>query len=196
MEKANKTCDGCNKIFPTEQAFERHQNRKNPCIINNITPEQEANPNRCIFCNKIFTNIGNRNKHLKICKIKANAFQNIEYNQKDTRINNLEKENRRLQKQLDQIKKNLIELIQNECVYFIAESPWTGRVKIGKTVDINKRLAQLQTGNANKLVIYSQINTKNSSELETQLHKELAEYRLVGEWFQLTEEQINEITRR
>ncbi|SIP86148.1 Zinc finger C2H2-type [Pacmanvirus A23] len=63
-------CYNCGKSFADNKDLNRHKNRKTPCLIREVEPEQINNPNRCIFCNKIFTNIGNRNKHLKICKVK------------------------------------------------------------------------------------------------------------------------------
>lgn len=76
IQRNDKKCYNCGKVFSTGQALERHKNRKTPCLIREVAPEQINNPNRCIFCNKIFTNIGNRNKHLKTCKIK-NGGMNI-----------------------------------------------------------------------------------------------------------------------
>ncbi|QYB17437.1 hypothetical protein PV-S19_0073 [Pacmanvirus S19] len=66
----NKKCYNCGKVFRTPAEYQRHTNRKTPCLIREVAPEQVNNPNRCIFCNKIFTNVGNRNKHLKTCKVK------------------------------------------------------------------------------------------------------------------------------
>jgi hypothetical protein len=64
------TCYNCGKTFKKQSDLVRHKNRKTPCLIRDITPEQRSNPNRCIFCNKIFSTVGNLNKHHKICKIK------------------------------------------------------------------------------------------------------------------------------
>ncbi|QYB17760.1 zinc finger containing protein [Pacmanvirus S19] len=64
------SCDLCGKKFADNKDLRRHKARVTPCIIKEVAPEQANNPNRCIFCNKIFTNIGNKNKHLKSCKFK------------------------------------------------------------------------------------------------------------------------------
>lgn len=66
----NKKCYSCGKVFKTVQHLNVHKNRKTPCLIREITAEQRMNPNRCIFCNKIFSTKGNLQKHLGLCKIK------------------------------------------------------------------------------------------------------------------------------
>ncbi len=63
-------CYNCGKDFRDNLDLTRHKNRKTPCLIREVAPEQVNNPNRCIFCNKVFANVGNKNKHLKLCKVK------------------------------------------------------------------------------------------------------------------------------
>lgn len=81
MEKVNTVednklkCYNCSKVFKTQQAIDRHKQRKSPCLIREVAPDQAQNPNRCIFCNKIFSNIGNKNKHLSLCKIKNGGME-------------------------------------------------------------------------------------------------------------------------
>lgn len=86
-------CYNCGKLFRDDTNLRQHKNRKTPCLIREVTPEQIDNPNRCIFCNKIFTNIGNRNKHLKTCKVKNGGMDilvdKVHYEQK---IRNLEEQ--------------------------------------------------------------------------------------------------------
>ncbi len=64
------TCQDCKKEFGGLQVFQRHKNRKTPCIIKEVPLEHINNPNLCKQCNKLFTNIGNLNKHLKTCIVK------------------------------------------------------------------------------------------------------------------------------
>lgn len=70
IHDAKFKCYSCGKSFVDNKDLTRHKNRKTPCIIREVAPENVANPNRCIYCNKIFANLGNKNKHFKICKIK------------------------------------------------------------------------------------------------------------------------------
>lgn len=64
-------CINCQKIFKTMQAYDRHKNRKTPCLIRDIPSDQLMNPNRCIYCNKILANKNNLKRHLlEACKIK------------------------------------------------------------------------------------------------------------------------------
>ena len=63
-------------------------------------------------------------------------------------------------------------------VYFITDGDCT---KIGVAKNPNKRLAQLQTGNPNKLVIAKVI--QGGYHEERALHEALKDRRLEGEWF-------------
>ncbi len=81
----HKKCDSCEKVFRTPIELQRHKNRKTPCLIKEISEDQKLNPNRCIFCNKIFSKKSNLIKHHKGCKIKNIDVkiidENIEYEQ-------------------------------------------------------------------------------------------------------------------
>lgn len=67
-------------------------------------------------------------------------------------------------------------------VYFI-QADESGPIKIGFTADDPKRrLNQLQTGNASALKLLGFVRGTPAD--EKQLHVELAEWRLQGEWFQ------------
>ena len=71
----NKKCYSCGKIFRTPNDLNRHKNRKTPCLIREVLPEQVNNPNRCIFCNKILSNKSHLTRHLNICKIKNGGME-------------------------------------------------------------------------------------------------------------------------
>lgn len=73
-------------------------------------------------------------------------------------------------------------------IYFIG-SIEQGAVKIGRAKDPKKRLAQLQTGNSNKLTLFAVVENV-TPEYEFKLHKLMDHIRLEGEWFQLTDELI------
>jgi hypothetical protein len=69
-EENNKKCYSCGKVFRTPANLLAHRNRKTPCLIREVPQEQINNPNRCIFCNKVFVQHQSLTRHLKICKIK------------------------------------------------------------------------------------------------------------------------------
>lgn len=54
-------------------------------------------------------------------------------------------------------------------------------IKVGRAIDVRKRLAGLQTGNPRPLKLLQVI--PGAAELEWQLHYRLRESRLTGEWF-------------
>ncbi len=66
----NKKCNQCAKIFHTPTDLQRHKNRKVPCTILEVNPEDIDNPNRCNFCNTVFVQHQSLNRHLLICKNK------------------------------------------------------------------------------------------------------------------------------
>ena len=78
-------------------------------------------------------------------------------------------------------------------VYFIAESPYSGRVKIGKANNITRRLKQLQTGCPNTLTVKSSVMCKNKAHayrLENAVHRHYHANRMAkSEWF-LAEESL------
>lgn len=65
-------------------------------------------------------------------------------------------------------------------VYFVQEDR-TGNYKIGKADNVDKRVAQLQSGNSNKLILL--LKVQGGYPLEKSLHKRFAKYRIRGEWF-------------
>lgn len=76
------------------------------------------------------------------------------------------------------------------CVYFITDGHY---VKIGVASDLGKRLAQLQTGNPNKLSVKCVIEFGSKSKAqyyENKLHKYFESKHQLGEWFNLIDEDI------
>ncbi|SIP85790.1 Zinc finger C2H2-type [Pacmanvirus A23] len=121
-------CYNCGKDFRDNLDLTRHKNRKTPCLIREVAPEQINNPNRCIFCNKVFANVGNKNKHLKLCKVKNGGMDilvdKVKYDQeirilkeqreqdirdKDEQLKKLKEENeekiQKLMEEVDALKK-------------------------------------------------------------------------------------------
>ncbi len=74
-ENNNKKCYSCGKIFPAPKDLQRHKNRKTPCLIREVPADQVMNPRRCIFCNRIFSTMGNLTTHLTKCKIKNGGMK-------------------------------------------------------------------------------------------------------------------------
>ena len=77
-------------------------------------------------------------------------------------------------------------------VYLIGEINNGKKYKIGSTrvKDINKRLKQLQTGNSNPLFIESYYETDKPFKLETMLHNRFRDNNVIGEWFEMKDEDI------
>ena len=70
-------------------------------------------------------------------------------------------------------------------IYFI-KNIVTGNIKIGFSENPRKRLRDLQTGSAEKLVLIKTI--EGNQELEQQLHENFSHCRLDGEWFSPADE--------
>lgn len=77
-------------------------------------------------------------------------------------------------------------------VYLIGEENEENKYKIGSTKckDINNRLKQLQTGNSNPLYIKAYYETSKPFRLESMLHNKFKEYNVIGEWFELNDENV------
>ena len=82
-------------------------------------------------------------------------------------------------------------------VYLIGEMDNKGRYKIGSTKakDVNKRLKQLQTGNSSELFIKESYETEHPFKLEKMLHNHFKSSNLIGEWFELSESDIEAFKR-
>lgn len=68
-------------------------------------------------------------------------------------------------------------------VYFI-RAQTLGLIKIGSTVDLGHRLVCLQTGSPDKLELIGAICADDAFKIEERLHREFADVRTHGEWFQ------------
>lgn len=67
------------------------------------------------------------------------------------------------------------------CVVYFVRRGGRGPIKIGKAIDVEKRVASLQSGNAERLVLLG--TAAGGAKMEREMHKRFAEYRLGGEWF-------------
>lgn len=78
-------------------------------------------------------------------------------------------------------------------VYFINEAD-TNKYKIGvtKAKTINRRQLELQTGNSNELILCRKFQTDTPYKLENMLHNYYNNFKVKGEWFELTDGQAIE----
>jgi predicted GIY-YIG superfamily endonuclease len=74
---------------------------------------------------------------------------------------------------------------------YLIESEEDKTYKIGNSKNPPNRLKQIQTGNGNTLSIKHLFLSKYPTKLETALHNKFNLEKKRGEWFMLTEEQVN-----
>lgn len=96
---ANKTCAECSKVFRAPALLERHKKRKTPCLLREVAPEHANNPNRCIFCNNVFSKKEHLTRHHKICRIKNGGMEILVDKVKYDQEIRLLKEQREIDKQ-------------------------------------------------------------------------------------------------
>lgn len=72
-------------------------------------------------------------------------------------------------------------------IYIISDGD---HVKIGISKTPERRLKQLQTGHPKKLVLYKvrEVDAVSAKKLEAIIHRTCGNYRLKGEWFNMTRE--------
>lgn len=68
-------------------------------------------------------------------------------------------------------------------------------VKIGRTKSLGARLDAMRTGNPYAIGPLFSILTQHPKEVEATLHDFYSAQRRLGEWFELTDEHLNEIER-
>lgn len=78
-----------------------------------------------------------------------------------------------------------------EYVYLIKDADREGIYKIGMTKQVmGKRLKALQTGNASNLEVCCIHGTRDAYTLEAMLHRKYQTKRVKNEWFELTDEDV------
>ena len=82
--------------------------------------------------------------------------------------------------------------VHNGLVYFITVENNTNVVKIGYTTNLVDRFNALQTGNHCELTVYKTIKNV-PRRLEKKLHRFFSKYRIRGEWFKITTDQIDDV---
>jgi hypothetical protein len=89
---------------------------------------------------------------------------------------------------------------KQEYIYFIKDNK-VNTFKIGVSCNPKERLSQLQTGNSSELSIYTEFEIQCAPKFEKWLHAVFADKRIVenkqlGEWFKITEKDIDKITKQ
>lgn len=204
----NKTCGDCGKVFRTPANLLVHKNRLTPCVIKELSPEQIINPNRCLYCNKIFSKKENLTRHLKSCDRKQDDVADINKLVYDVEIVKLTKKCEEKDKEYKQLEAKykklegdfgrLASLYKKDIfapgyIYFITEMPFNRRVKIGMSKNPVKRLKQLQTGNPNKLFIYHLFESHDYKVLERSMHDICKDLKIIGEWFEISELELSSL---
>lgn len=69
----------------------------------------------------------------------------------------------------------------------------TDRYKIGKTIDLKRRLKQFSTGNPENIKIVYFVATKHYHSLEKHLHSMFFEYTIGGEWFKFDANSLEDL---
>lgn len=78
-------------------------------------------------------------------------------------------------------------------VYFLG---YEGQgIKIGHTRNLQGRIKQLQIASPHKIYLLAKIETEDPEELERQAHKKFAHKLLVGEWFDLTVDELSSFVK-
>jgi len=80
-------------------------------------------------------------------------------------------------------------MTEQEYVYAIGHPH--GYVKVGRSINPEKRLDQHQTSSPYRLWLIVQIPTTNSTELESKLHGEFKNRWVTGEWYELTPDEYD-----
>lgn len=81
----------------------------------------------------------------------------------------------------------------NEIIYFVCEEPYSGVVKIGKTINIEKRLSGMQTGNYRKLKALMMYERPKKYDYEKVFHKLFYKNYVSGEWYNINRSMLMRI---
>lgn len=84
---------------------------------------------------------------------------------------------------------------RNGCVYIIQECGLNKLYKIGKTYSIRRRISHLETAMPYPMRIICILPSSKYDELELVLHREFKDKRQRLEWFELSDEDIDQIKR-
>lgn len=79
---------------------------------------------------------------------------------------------------------------------YIMRTSGTSLYKIGVSKDPETRMENLQTGNGEELELVFTFKTKYDYKLEASLHNSYKSCRTIGEWFEFTPVQLDEVKNR
>ena len=86
------TCKICNKNYKSIQSLCNHNRRfhKNKPQNNTFPPQNNTkkfkNKLKCTYCNKFFSRIDSKNRHMKICKYKLKSDKEQKYKDEIKRL--------------------------------------------------------------------------------------------------------------
>jgi hypothetical protein len=83
--------------------------------------------------------------------------------------------------------------IPSGCVYLLKAGPF---YKIGKSQNFEKRLSQIKLQLPYPVEVIHVFKTRNMGEVETHWHRRFKDKRANGEWFVLTDEDVNDFVRQ
>lgn len=127
--KTKFVCGDCGKGFIDNHHLERHKRRKIPCLIRDINIEDQKNPCRCIYCNRVLTCAGSLKRHLVRCKVKNGKAhignEKIRHEQQirvlterleqtDTRFQELDATNKLLLEKVEKLEKQQPTTVHND----------------------------------------------------------------------------------
>ena len=101
-------CDNCDKLFRDDNDFQRHKNRKTPCLANELKLEDKNKPH-CIYCNRIFTKVSSLNRHFNRCPIKNGGVE-ILTRKIEKRLEEIEQNHAEEIKEIKELKNQLLRL--------------------------------------------------------------------------------------
>jgi len=204
-----------NKAITKEELFERYTNSRTPTrkqaailglsfplqkgwfkkLKNNITAEEVLEFSKhTSFKRKILKN----NK-----KVTKNTVDFIKYNilvdnvvmfylklnsNKEFSFNNISALRTKFKNKISKMNKP----VEYGYVYLI-HMETTNNYKIGKSVDVAKRLCSLQVGSPYKLNVVTKILAHNPIATESFIHQLFGNYKLSGEWFNISSVEIKDL---
>lgn len=78
-----------------------------------------------------------------------------------------------------------------EAFIYLLRIPEKGIYKIGVAKNVERRLKQLQTGNPEPIILVSKFKSERAYKIESILHRRYSLNRIEGEWFYLTDSQVD-----